>query len=325
MLVPASVVDSAVEAARPAIDAKKQSFELRGSPAPLYVDGDPVRLAQVISNLLNNASKFTPLGGRIELALAADASDAIVSIQDTGVGFPAAENRRIFDMFVQLDSARGDAGGGLGIGLTLVRSLVEMHGGRIDAHSAGAGAGATFTVRLPLAVAMPWAGEATPGAPTTAIAQRVLVVDDNADATASLAQILAMAGHDVRGALDPAEALRLAPAFEPQVAFLDIDMPGMNGYQLAAALRALPWASDLRLIAVTGMGQPSDREAARAAGFNAHLTKPAAPEEVLRLASEPPKAAFNLHSERAVEVLTVATAGRPADEETADGSRGRTA
>jgi signal transduction histidine kinase/CheY-like chemotaxis protein len=320
-----TVVDGAVEAARPGMDAKRQSFELRRLPAPVHVNGDPVRLAQVFTNLLNNATKFTPVGGRIEIALAVDGGDAIVFVQDSGIGFQPAENRRIFDLFVQLDATRGWAGGGLGIGLTLARSLVEMHGGRIEAHSAGAGAGATFTVRLPRAATLPGPVVETPVARAATRRQRILVADDNADAAESLSQFLAMAGHDVRGASDAVAALGVARTFRPQVAFLDLDMPGMNGYELAATLRAQPWAHDLRLVAVTGMGRAGDRTATRDAGFSAHLTKPASPEDVLRLASGPVQPTFAMLDDRPGDVPAAALARQAPGEEAADGTSGRAA
>jgi CheY-like chemotaxis protein len=240
-----------------------------------------VRLAQIFSNLLNNAAKFTPVGGRIELDVRADDGEAVVSVRDTGVGFGADEHERIFELFVQLDPSRTQAAGGLGVGLTLARSLVEMHGGRIAARSDGPGLGATFTVQLPRVSAPANVPFELALAGRVPVRRRVLVVDDNVDAASSLAAMLRLEGLDAREAHDGVAALELARHFEPDVAFVDLNMPGMNGTALAAELRAQPWATELHLVALTGMGQKSDVEATRAAGFDAHLTKPAAPDDLL--------------------------------------------
>jgi signal transduction histidine kinase/ActR/RegA family two-component response regulator len=293
-----SVMRSGIETAKPGIEAKQQELLVRYAGEPLYVDGDPVRLSQIVSNLLNNAAKFTPAGGRIEITARADGSDAVLSVTDSGIGFSPEESKRIFDMFVQLDTNRSEAAGGLGIGLTIVRSLVEMHGGRIDARSKGQGGGATFTVRLPLA-ARPESSELA-AAPLRSNASgcRVLVVDDNVDAADSLAQILRCDGFDVQVAYDGVQALHLARAYQPEVAFIDLNLPGMNGMDLGSALLRESWAADLRLAAVTGMGQKSDVEATRAAGFQAHLIKPAAAEDVLAFAAGPPDNVIPLRAGR---------------------------
>jgi signal transduction histidine kinase/ActR/RegA family two-component response regulator len=278
------IVKNGIETARPAIEAKQQELVVRLSPEPLYVEGDPVRLSQVVSNLVNNAAKFSPAGGRIEVMARLEDGDAVLSVNDTGIGFSPDQAERIFDMFVQLDPSRSHAAGGLGIGLTIVRSLVEMHGGRIEAQSAGPGTGATFTVRLPRVDAPAQAETLAPSA-RPAHGRRILVVDDNADAADSLAEILRLERFDVGVCYDGARALELARAYRPDVAFLDLNLPSMSGTELAAALRNEPWADGLRLIALTGMGQKSDIEATRAAGFHEHLAKPASPDEILRLAS----------------------------------------
>ena len=283
-----AIVRSGIETAKPAIEAKQQQLIVRYAAEPLYVDGDPVRLSQVVSNLLNNAAKFSPAGARIEIATRAEGNQAALSVADDGIGFSDQDSQRIFDMFVQLDASRSQAAGGLGIGLTIVRSLVEMHGGSIDAHSAGAGSGATFVIRLPLA-AQPATTDTAPlpSRPMTA-QRRILVVDDNVDAADSLAEILRLERFEVRVSYDGAQALELARIFKPDVAFLDLNLPGLSGNALAAAILDEPWAHAVRLVAVTGMGQKSDIEGSRAAGFHAHLAKPASTEEILRLASEPP-------------------------------------
>jgi signal transduction histidine kinase/ActR/RegA family two-component response regulator len=292
------VVRSAIETARPGIQLKQQELVVRYAPEPLYVDGDAVRLSQVVSNLLNNASKFTPAYGHIEIATGHEGDEVTITVQDDGIGFPSDESERIFDMFVQLDSSRNRAAAGLGLGLSLVRSVVEMHGGRIEARSAGVGRGAAFTVRLrrsatpkPLAVSQP---HAIPSSKN-----RVLVVDDNTDAADSLAELLRLEGFDVHVSYDGAKALEVAKVFHPDVAFIDLNLPGLSGIELALALRREPWAAGLRLIAVTGMGQQSDLEATRAAGFHVHLTKPVEAEVIARLASGPSAHIVALRSQRA--------------------------
>jgi len=283
-----AIVRSGIETAKPAIEAKQQELVVRYTGTPLYVDGDPVRLSQVVSNLLNNTAKFAPSGGRIEIATRVEGNQATLSVTDNGIGFTHEDSQRIFDMFVQLDASRSQTAGGLGIGLTIVRSIVEMHGGSIEAHSAGQGKGATLVLRLPVAAAPATVETAPVTSRPTAAQRRILVVDDNIDAADSLAEILRLERFDVRVSYDGAQALELARAFRPDVAFLDLNLPGMSGNALAAALLEEPCAHALRLVAVTGMGQKSDIEASRAAGFHAHLAKPASTDEILRLASEPP-------------------------------------
>ena len=280
-----AVVRSAIETAKPNIEAKSHALLVRYAPEPLYVEGDALRLSQVVSNLLNNAAKFTPAGGRIEIATRLEAGCALVSVKDTGIGLAPGDERRIFEMFVQVDASRTKAAGGLGLGLTLVRSLVEMHGGRIEAHSAGIGRGAEFVVRLPLAAAPAASAAATPALPSPRAGRKVLVVDDNADAADSLVQILRLKGFDALACYDGEAALNAAQELKPEVAFLDLNMPGMNGTELAARLRAQAGHRAIKLIALTGMGQKSDLAATRAAGFDAHVTKPASLDEVVRLAS----------------------------------------
>jgi signal transduction histidine kinase/CheY-like chemotaxis protein len=280
-----SVVRSAVETAKPGLEAKQQQLVVRYAAEPLYVDGDSLRLSQVAANLLNNACKFTPPGGHVEIATRVDGDEVVLTVTDDGVGFTDADRHRMFDMFVQLDESRNHSTGGLGIGLTLVRSIVGMHGGRIDAQSDGPGKGATFTVHLPKASteAAPAALAAVPRLPTSRA--RVLVVDDNVDAAASLAAMLRLHGFDVFATYSGAQAMEAARSFKPEVAFIDLNMPGMSGIELAAALRADPSIEAIRLVALTGMGQKSDLAETRRAGFEAHLTKPAQPEEIVRVAA----------------------------------------
>src|SRR5581483_9260803 len=280
-----SVVRTGIETAKPALEAKAHELVVRYAPESLHVEGDAVRLSQVVANLLNNAAKFTPGGGRIEVATRAEGGEALIAVKDNGIGFAEGDGPRIFEMFVQLDASRTQSAGGLGLGLTLVRSLVEMHGGRIEATSGGPGRGAQFVVRLPLAAAAAAPAAVPLPRPAGAPRRRVLVVDDNADAADSLAQILRLEGFEVEACYDGRSALEAARAFRPDLAFLDLNMPGISGTELAQRLRAEPWARGLTLVALTGMGQKSDLEATSAAGFDAHLTKPAGPDEVLRLAA----------------------------------------
>jgi signal transduction histidine kinase/ActR/RegA family two-component response regulator len=293
-----AVVASAIETAKPAIESKQQALVVRYERSALHVDGDPVRLSQVISNLLNNASKFTPPQGRIEIAITVEDAEAVIAVTDSGLGFRAEDSARIFELFVQLDASRAQAAGGLGIGLTLVRSIIALHGGTVTAHSDGAGKGARFTVRLPLA-AVHEAAASQPVALRGATAQRrVLVVDDNADAATSLGEILRLQGFDVRTAFDGREALEVARDFHPEVAFLDLNMPTLSGAELAIALRKEPWAAALRLVALTGMGRAYDIELTRSAGFESHLTKPVAIDDILRVFTEPRENVVPLHGER---------------------------
>ena len=272
------LLSSAVETSLPLIEAAHHALVLDLPDATLLVDGDATRLAQVVSNLLNNAAKYTPAGGRIGLSLHADAGQAVVVVTDTGIGIPPHALESVFEMFSQVGSGAERAQGGLGIGLSLVRQLVQMHGGSVDAHSAGAGSGSRFTVRLPLAPGVP---EPAPGEPETqagtdaeSASLRVLVVDDNVDAAQTLAMILDIEGYATQVAHSGVQALEISAAFQPAVVFLDIGMPGMDGYETAAALRRLPLTDTPCLVALTGWGAEHDRARSREAGFDHHLTKP---------------------------------------------------
>ena len=272
------VLASAVETSMPLVEAGRHRLDIALPEEVLMVDGDVTRIAQVVANLLNNAAKYTPAGGQIDLSLRADEGMAVITVTDNGVGIPADSLGRVFDMFQQVDHHLERAQGGLGIGLSLVRRLVEMHGGSVTASRAGAGRGSTFEVRLPLAGAS--AGEAGAGQQEGDAAGqpggiRVLVVDDNVDAAMTLSMILEVSGHATRVAHDGIAALETARAFLPQVAFLDIGMPGLNGYETASALRRIPGLEDMLLVALTGWGTESDRLRSSEAGFDHHLTKPA--------------------------------------------------
>jgi signal transduction histidine kinase len=272
----AAVIAAALETSRPLIDAAKHTFTLTLPQQPLFVEGDPMRLAQVFSNLLNNAVKYTEPGGRIALAARSEEGSVVVTVTDSGVGIPDRALPHVFDMFVQGDARNNRTQGGLGIGLTLVRSLVEMHGGSVKARSAGPGAGSEFEVRLPLAEGMePLVQGAAAAIREVRGLPRVLVVDDNRDAAISLGAVLQTLGADVRVSHDGESALEEVAAFRPAAVFLDIGMPGMDGYEVASRIRKNADASGTVLIALTGWGQDKDRRRTAAAGFNHHLVKPA--------------------------------------------------
>jgi CheY-like chemotaxis protein/anti-sigma regulatory factor (Ser/Thr protein kinase) len=239
----------------------------------------------VFTNLLNNAAKFTHPGGRIAVAARRDNRWVEVTVEDDGIGVDAADRQRLFDMFAQGATTAGDGTPGLGIGLTIARRLVEMHGGTIVVQSGGEGMGTTFTVRLPVVGAPAAAGPPVDAAGRRVVRSglRVLVADDNHDAANTLATLLRLWGHEVESAFDGREAVELAGQFRPQVALLDIGMPELSGYEVARQLRTDGQHDGLRLVAITGWGQQHDRDAAIAAGFDAHLTKPVDPEALTKL------------------------------------------
>lgn len=279
------VVRDAVELNKPLTAAAQQTVFLNLPSHACHVHGDEVRLTQIVSNLLNNASKFTPPEGAIHVSVSAVEDKVCVHVIDSGIGIPEDMLESVFGMFVQINGAMRAARAGLGIGLTLVRSLVELHGGRVHASSLGAGSGTTLTVELPR-VAAP-ASENTPApanaAWTTANSQRILVVDDNRDAADSLAQLLGFLGATAMVAYSGEEALRIMVASPPSVAFLDIGMPVMNGYQLAANIRRNDLLAGVSLIALTGWGQDTDRVRILNAGFDQHLIKPADIQQLTQL------------------------------------------
>ena len=272
----ATVIGSAAETSRPLIDSAGHKLAVALPAEPLMLDADPVRLAQVFSNLLHNAAKYTDPGGRIDIVVRREGPHAVISIRDTGIGIPAEALCRIFDMFVQADARDSRAQSGLGIGLTLARSLVELHGGSISAGSEGCGHGSEFVVRLPLLDGR-HASESSSDAALPDIdgAPRILVVDDNQDAANTLGALLRVLGADVRIAHDGRAALDAFAAFRPAVTFLDLGMPGMDGYEVAHRIRARGGANGAILVALTGRGQEKDRHCTAAAGFDHHLIKPA--------------------------------------------------
>jgi two-component system, sensor histidine kinase len=274
-------VNDALEIARPAIEARGQQLEVRLPRGPVPIDGDRTRLAQVFANLLNNAGKYTQSAGRIEIDVSADAAKATVRVRDNGSGLAPESLLKIFDMFVQVDRTLERSQAGLGVGLSLAKRLVELHGGHIEARSAGLGKGSEFEVRLPTS-----GGRLEPRlapvneAATVDSPRRILLADDNVDFAESLGQLLSSRGHDVRIAYDGAEALETAQRFRPQIAFVDIGMPKVHGYDVAKRLREQPMTAKCVLVAVTGWGQESDRKRAQEAGFDRHLTKPVDPREI---------------------------------------------
>jgi signal transduction histidine kinase len=274
------VLDSAIETTHPLLRHGRHELRIDLPDDTLVVDGDAARLSQVFANLLNNAAKYSDQGSPIAIAARADDATIEIVVRDHGIGLGEEEARRIFEMFVQVDAGADRAGGGLGIGLTLVRQLVGMHGGSVEARSAGPGEGSEFVVRLPRApagivpvVPAPTAAPATP-ATGGVRGRRALVLDDNRDAADTLSMMLDLLGFQVRTIYDPAQFEEAFAAFPADAVFLDVGMPGRSGYDVAAALRAAPGGRDVLLVAVTGWGQPEDRRRTREAGFDRHLVKP---------------------------------------------------
>lgn len=278
-----TVVRHAIETAMPAIEAHRHALTVQAPAEPIMVDVDRARFTQVLANLIGNAAKYTPPGGRLAIEASIEGNEAVTSVVDNGVGIPPSALSRVFDMFSQVGETRYLAQGGLGIGLFLAKKLVDLHGGRLSAHSEGAGRGSTFTVRVPLAriASEPLQGsDDLTRAPVSAKHLRILVVDDNLDAGDSLALRLSLQGHQTRIARDGVSGLRAAREFQPHVAFLDIGMPGMNGYELAEACRKAESRHRCVLVALTGWGSESDIARATAAGFDRHLTKPASAKDI---------------------------------------------
>lgn len=284
-----AVIHSAVETSRPLIDGSRQELTVALLPEPVYVDADPVRLAQVFSNLLNNAAKYTEPGGHLRLACERQGSDVVVSVKDDGVGIAHETLPRIFEMFSQSERTLDRSQQGLGIGLSLVKGLVELHGGSIEARSDGPGKGSEFLVRLPVVVE-PLVEQAGPPSedvlPQRVTHRRLLVVDDLKDGADSLAMLLRVMGHEVRTAYDGDEAILAAESFRPDVILLDIGMPKLNGYEACRRIREQPWGAQICLVALTGWGQQDDHRRAEQAGFNHHLLKPVNLAALLKVLAE---------------------------------------
>ena len=283
------IVAAAIETSQPLLAERGHEFIATLPAEPLPVNADVTRIAQVVSNLLNNAAKFTPRGGRILLVAERDAGSVAIRVSDNGVGIDAAMLPKIFEMFIQEDNRLERTTSGLGIGLTLVRHFVQMHGGTVRAASAGRGRGTEFVIRLPLddeasTDELPSQIAATRDHPGLGL--RILVVDDNRDIADTMSNLLKMLGNDVATANEATQALESIARSPPDVALLDIGMPNMNGYDVAEHIRAQPYGKDILLIALTGWGQESDRERSRESGFDFHLVKPVDMEHLQRLLSE---------------------------------------
>jgi PAS domain S-box-containing protein len=281
----ASVIEVAVETARPAIEGKRHVLSVVIPTEPVRFTADPLRVAQVLSNLLTNAAKYTDPDGQIRLTAGCESDDVVIRVADTGIGISAAALPRVFNMFSQVHSTTDRSEGGLGIGLALARGLIDLHDGKLEASSAGLGCGSEFTVRLPrrpVMAAQP--GESNPRALSTVIrCCRILIADDNRDSAETLAALLRMDGHEVTTAHDGPVALSAFGELKPEVALLDIGMPGLTGYEVARKMRQAASGASLTLIAITGWGQDVDKERAVAAGFNHHLTKPVDPRRLADL------------------------------------------
>ena len=280
-----AVVFHALETSQPMVSERGHTLSIAPIDDDLEVIGDLARLTQVIANILHNAAKFTPKGGSIELSTDRDGDDLVLRITDNGAGIPVEVLPQVFELFSNTDRRVDQASAGLGVGLALVRRLVEMHGGRVTARSDGPGTGTEVAVRLPLVepVGQHDGSRSTSVVPDQTPSRRILVVDDNVDAADALAMLLRLSGHDAVTAFDGVEALGLAANFRPDIVLLDIGMPRLDGYGTARAMRAEPWGRDLKLIALTGWGQQKDRDRTVAAGFDAHLVKPVATEALMEI------------------------------------------
>ncbi|MEO6711256.1 MAG: ATP-binding protein, partial [Planctomycetota bacterium] len=284
----ASILRDAVDSIRPQLARAGLELTVALPSAPILLHGDTVRLAQVFGNLLTNACKYTGRGGCITLQAERDGSEAVVSVADTGIGIPREMLSRVFEMFVQVDKSIERSQGGLGIGLTLVRKLVEMHGGSVSARSEGEGLGSQFIVRLPLLIDAP-----QPVAPSTSQeqplrirARRILIVDDNQDSVLSLAALLDLNGCETQTARDGVEAVEKAEWYRPEIVLLDIGLPKLSGYDACRAIRAQASGRDIVIVALTGWGQDEDRLKSIEAGFDSHLVKPVEHDRLLRLLSD---------------------------------------
>jgi signal transduction histidine kinase len=290
----AVLIERAIEMAQPLMQQRRQQIKVTIPDRTLRVNGDQVRLVQAFGNVLGNAVKYADAGGHIEVSVHRREASAVVRVRDDGIGIPADQMARIFELFTRVEHGPDRPQSGLGIGLALVRRLVEMHGGTVTAHSEGAGSGSEFVIRLPVARETA-AGErdSVPSGPATTaptVRRRILIADDNLDALDSTARLLQYGGHEVFSATDGSLALQAAERHLPEVALLDIGMPGLDGYEVARRIRAAPWGRDLTLVAITGWGQEADRRRSQEAGFDSHLVKPVNPGELAALLARLPQA-----------------------------------
>jgi PAS domain S-box-containing protein len=282
-----AAVDDALLISGPQLEEAEHHVTVDLPPHPVWVKGDGVRLAQVVSNLLNNAARYTPRGGSVSLRVTEEGADALVLVEDTGVGLSPGVLERIFEPFVQAEGGAARGAGGLGIGLALSRRLTEMHGGTIKATSPGPGHGSCFVVRLPsVQRERSTVFAATAGSAASGRTFRLLIVDDNQDSARSQAKLLHLLGHEVQAAFEGSEALRQVAAFRPEVVLLDLGLPGIDGYEVARRIRAMPEGRGVLLVAQTGWGQDDDRQKTASAGFDAHLVKPVDLDALLRLLNE---------------------------------------
>jgi PAS domain S-box-containing protein len=284
----ASVVRQTVENCCPLAEGFKHEVTVTLPPEPIYLHADPVRLSQVFNNLFNNACKYTEPKGHVWLTAERQGGDVVVTVKDTGLGIPPDKLAGVFEMFTQVDRSLDRSRGGLGIGLTLVKRLVEMHGGSVAAFSEGPGRGSEFVVRLPVLTEGRTAEAPEPAAERMpAAARRILVVDDNLDSAASLALLLKMTGHETHTAHDGPAAIEAAERFSPDVILLDIGLPKLNGYEVARRIREQPWGQNMVLVALTGWGQEEDRVKSKDAGFDAHMVKPVDYDTLMKLLASP--------------------------------------
>ncbi len=279
------VLIASAEAVRVDMEARRHDFRMNLCSEQVMVDGDAQRLVQVFSNLLTNSAKYSPDGSVIEFSAALEGAEIAVRVTDTGIGIPTDQLERVFEMFSQVRIHQGRAEGGLGIGLSLVRTLVKNHGGSVNVHSEGPGAGSTFTVRLPVS-GLPMQAVSASSVPRhggTARPLRVVVADDNADAAQSLRLLLEIGGHEVRTASTGREAIELVQTFEPALVFMDVGMPDLGGVEATRRIRERPEGKLMVIVALTGWGQPRDREQTRLAGVDRHVVKPIGPDELAEI------------------------------------------
>jgi CheY-like chemotaxis protein/two-component sensor histidine kinase len=287
----APIVSQGVETVRALYKNTRREFTVKLPPDPVYLDADPARLAQVVGNLLTNAFKFTDKGGRVWLTVETEGNHVAIRVRDDGIGIAAEQLPRLFEMFTQVDTSLERSRDGLGVGLTLVKTLVEMHGGTVEVHSDGLALGSEFTVRLPTSEeALKPPSQATVTEPVPMAGRRVLVVDDNEDGADSLAILLELEGYKTLQAHDGFEAIEVAERFRPDAILLDVGLPKLNGYEVCRRIREQPWGKDMVLVALTGWGQEEDRRRSEEAGFDTHMVKPPDQDTLLKILAAPPSA-----------------------------------